>query len=114
MGITAKLRTSNGTAAVHSGMTNGKVPDGPGNDIVSGTHVEGHAVRRMKREGVSKGTLTLPPGKRTCHHCKKLIPIQLGPGRTLQVLTSNGKINCTLVGRLSKRESKKKKHRVSP
>jgi len=63
-----------------------KVPDGKGMNIVSGSHLEGHAVQMMKRMGAKHARLVLPPGKNTCHWCKRMVPMMLGDGCSLDVV----------------------------
>lgn len=65
---------------------NGKVADGRGMDIVSGTHLEGRAIQLMKRHGAGHARLVLPPDKDTCHWCKRMVPKMLKPGQTLTIV----------------------------
>lgn len=75
------------TYKVESGFgRNGKVVDGPGMDIVSGSHLEGKAVQLMNRLSADHCRLMLPPSKNTCHWCKRMVPKMLKDGQSIAIV----------------------------
>jgi hypothetical protein len=58
-----------------------------GFDIVTRTHVEGHAAASMWQNGLQKGVLIInnPP----CSNCNKLLPKMLPPNLSLRVIAPN-------------------------
>jgi hypothetical protein len=61
----------------------------PGFDIVTRTHVEGHAAALMRTEGAASGTLHIN-NPVICPSCSKLLPDMLPPGSRLTVVLPNG------------------------
>jgi hypothetical protein len=63
-------------------------PGSAGFDIVTRTHVEGHASALMQQNRWTSGTLYVnnPP----CSSCTKLLPRMLAPSSTLRVIGPNG------------------------
>jgi hypothetical protein len=83
------LRTSAGDFPLESGWdgpAGANVPKGArGFDIVTRTHVEGHAAALMRQQGVSQGTLYINNPK-VCSPCNRLLPRMLPPGAQLTVV----------------------------
>jgi RHS repeat-associated protein len=69
------------------------IPRGPGSgfDIVTTTHVEGHAAALMRQQGLQEGTLFLN-NPVICAPCANLLPRMLPPGSTLNVVLPNGAV----------------------
>jgi hypothetical protein len=71
------------------------VPDlalgSPGFDIVTRTHVEGHAAALMQQQGITQGTLYIN-NPAVCTSCSALLPRMLAPGSTLNVVLPNGTV----------------------
>lgn len=59
-----------------------------GFDIVTRTHVEGHAVAAMKAAGATEATLVI--NNVPCGPCTKLLPRMLDPGQRLRIIGPNG------------------------
>ncbi|MBX3405075.1 MAG: hypothetical protein KF699_16830 [Phycisphaeraceae bacterium] len=89
MGI---LRTPAGDFALASGWRGpaGMMPSGSrGFDIVTRTHVEGHAAAQMHRQGINEGTLYIN-NPSICPSCSRNLPYMLGPGKCMRVVTPGG------------------------
>lgn len=92
------LRTASVDLPLQSGRTGPalSVPQGTsGFDIVTRTHVEGHAAAAMRAEGVSEATLYIN-NPNICPSCSTLLPRMLPPGSQLTVVTPSG--STTFVG----------------
>ncbi len=66
-----------------------QMPQGsPGFDLITRTHVEGHASALMRLKGWVDGILTInnPP----CKSCSKLLPRMLPPNSSLRIIGPNG------------------------
>jgi hypothetical protein len=62
------------------------MPDGSsGFDLITKSHVEGHAAALMRQEGISEGTLYINNPK-ICGSCTRWLPRMLPPGATLNVV----------------------------
>jgi hypothetical protein len=61
----------------------------PGFDIVTRTHVEGHAAAAMQQLGLKDATVVIN-NPQICSSCTELLPRMLEPGSHLTVVTSNG------------------------
>lgn len=73
-----------------------KMPEGArGFDIVTRTHVEGHAAATMRNNKISKATLYIN-NPDICRSCTKLLPRMLPAGTELTVVTPKG--STTFVG----------------
>jgi hypothetical protein len=86
------LRTSVGDFEIASGWQGlgARMPRGSaGFDIVSKSHVEGHAAAIMQRQGISEGILYIN-NPVICGPCTKNLPYMLGPGRSLDVVPLGG------------------------
>ena len=87
------LRTGQGDTPLVSGWDGGPAPSmpkgSPGFDIVTRTHVEGHAAALMRQTGVSDATLYIN-NPEICSSCSKLLPSMLGAGRSLNVVLPDG------------------------
>jgi len=57
----------------------------PGFDIVTRSHVEGHAAALMYKQGITEGTLFIN-NPEICTSCGRNLPYMLGPGKTLSVV----------------------------
>jgi hypothetical protein len=93
-GKTSGIFVSPNGAAIplHSGY------DGPGADMEEGSfdlltmsHVEGHAAALMREEGLTEGTLYMNNPK-ICDNCMRLLPTMLPPRATLDVVLPNGTV----------------------
>ena len=92
------LRTASGDLPLQSGWTGpaSSIPRGTsGFDVVTRTHVEGHAAAAMRTGGVSKATLYIN-NPSICPSCSNLLPRMLPPGSRLTVVTPSG--STTFVG----------------
>jgi hypothetical protein len=92
------LRTKAGDIPLQSGWTGpaASVPRGTaGFDIVTRTHVEGHAVALMRQTSVGEATLYIN-NPAICPSCSILLPRMLPPGSRLTVVTPSG--STTFVG----------------
>jgi RHS repeat-associated protein len=90
---TTGILTSGGGAVVTIGSgRNGfaqQIPQGtPGFDIVTRTHVEGHAIAYMIQN--KEKTAIIIINNTPCSSCDKLIPVMLPPGATLLIKSTNG------------------------
>jgi len=66
------------------------VPRGTsGFDIVTRTHVEGHAAAIMRQQGLREGTVFINNPK-ICVSCEKLLPKMLPSGSKLRVMLPDG------------------------
>jgi len=86
------LRTAAGDTELLSGWEGpaSSMPRGSaGFDIVTRTHVEGHAAALMGQQGVGEGTLFIN-NPSICTSCTKLLPSMLPPGVNLKVVLPNG------------------------
>ena len=86
------LSTARGNTALLSGWagpSSAMAPGSPGFDIVTRTHVEGHAAALMRQLGVAAGTLHIN-NTTICTSCTRLLPRMLAPGSTLNVVLPNG------------------------
>jgi hypothetical protein len=95
------LRTSSGNISLESGWAGpaSSVPRGTsGFDIVTRTHVEGHAAAAMRQGGITEGTLHINNPK-ICNPCTTLLPRMLPPGSKLTVVTPSGSTTFVGVGR---------------
>ena len=86
------LRTANGDIPLQSGW-NGPaqaIPKGTsGFDIVTRTHVEGHAAALMRQQGITDSTLNIN-NPAICVSCTKLLPRMLPIDSTLVVVLPDG------------------------
>lgn len=73
------------------GMSKGS----PGQNIVTRTHVEGHAAAHMRQAGIDKATLNF--NNTMCPSCVKNIESALPPGARLNVVEGDGTVR-TFVG----------------
>lgn len=92
------LRTAEGDLPLKSGWTGpaASVPRGTsGFDIVTRTHVEGHAAAAMRQGSISEATVYIN-NPVICSSCSNLLPRMLPPGAKLTVVTPNGAV--TFVG----------------
>jgi hypothetical protein len=62
----------------------------PGFDIVTLTHVEGHAAATMRYLGINQATLYINNPK-ICSSCFELLPKMLPPNATLEVVLPSGR-----------------------
>jgi RHS repeat-associated protein len=88
------LRTSAGDTVLQSGWSgpaSSMSPGSAGFDIVTRTHVEGHAAALMQQQGVTEGTLYLN-NPVICSSCTRLLPRMLAPGSNLNIVLPNGTI----------------------
>lgn len=86
---TGVLRTASGDTPLQSGWTGpaSGVPRGTsGFDIVTRTHVEGHAVAAMRQGGITEATLYINCPN-ICASCVNLLPRMLPTGSRLTVVT---------------------------
>jgi RHS repeat-associated protein len=86
------LRTPKGNFDLSSGWSGpaASMPKGSsGFDIVTRTHVEGHAAAFMQKQGIQEGTLYIN-NPVICPSCDRNLPYMLGPGRTMQVVPRSG------------------------
>ena len=91
------LRTGAGDQPLESGWSGPaqSVPKGTsGFDIVTRTHVEGHAAASMRASGASEATLYIN-NPEICSSCGKLLPKMLPPGARLTVVTPTGSTTFT-------------------
>jgi hypothetical protein len=91
------------TSGIFRSPTGAAVPlqseyDGPGADMEEGSfdlitmsHVEGHAAALMRQEGLTEGTLYINNPK-ICDSCMRLLPTMLPPGSTLNVVLPDGTV----------------------
>jgi hypothetical protein len=87
------LRTSIGDVPLSSGWAgpSSAIPRGsPGFDIVSKSHVEGHAAALMRQEGIKEATLFI--NNAPCRSCVPNLPRMLPSGATLNVVLPDGSI----------------------
>ncbi|WP_429030798.1 DddA-like double-stranded DNA deaminase toxin [Bradyrhizobium sp. I1.14.4] len=92
-------RNSAGDLSLESGWAGpaADIPRGTsGFDIVTRTHVEGHAAAVMQEQGLSEGTLFIN-NPTVCSSCTNLLPRMFPPGAQLNVVTPNG--STVFVGR---------------
>lgn len=88
------MRSSAGEAPLQSGWAGPaqSVPKGtPGFDIVTRTHVEGHAAAVMRQEALDAATLFIN-NPEVCVSCAKLLPRMLPSNSTLRVVLPNGEV----------------------
>jgi len=86
------LNTPKGPMLLKSGVEGPakSMPKGsPGFDIVTRTHVEGHAAAAMQQLGLKDATVIIN-NPQICSSCSALLPRMLEPGSHLTVVTSNG------------------------
>jgi RHS repeat-associated protein len=86
------LNTPKGPMLLKSGVEGPakSMPKGsPGFDIVTRTHVEGHAAAAMQQLGLKDATVVIN-NPQICSSCTELLPRMLEPGSHLTVVTSNG------------------------
>jgi hypothetical protein len=86
------LMTENGVTPLRSGIegpARGIPKGGAGFNIVTRTHVEGHAAAAMRSQGVKSGTLYIN-NPEICVACTKLLPRMLPPGSQLKVVLPDG------------------------
>jgi RHS repeat-associated protein len=86
------LRTGDGDLPLQSGWAGpaSAMPKGtPGFDIVTRTHVEGHAAAAMRQSGATEGTLFIN-NPTVCSSCSSLLPRMLPTGSRLTVVTPSG------------------------
>ena len=86
------LTTEAGQIPLASGWAGpaGSMPKGsPGFDIVTRTHVEGHAAAIMRQQDISSATLHIN-NPQICASCMRLLPDMLPPNSTLNVVLPNG------------------------
>ena len=62
----------------------------PGQDIVTKTHVEGHAAALMRQTGANEATLYL--NNSPCGSCNENLPSALPPNSTLRVVAPDGRV----------------------
>jgi RHS repeat-associated protein len=68
-----------------------QIPRGtPGFDIVTRTHVEGHAAAQMRLDGVESAELFINNVEGPCSSCDKLLPTMLPSGAELRVVWPGG------------------------
>lgn len=87
------LRTSIGDVPLSSGWAgpSSAIPRGsPGFDIVSKSHVEGHAAALMRQEGIKEATLFI--NNTPCRSCVPNLPRMLPSGATLNVVLPDGSV----------------------
>ena len=86
------LRTPDGDIPLQSGW-NGPaqaIPRGTsGFDIVTRTHVEGHAAALMRQQGITDATLNIN-NPAICVSCTRLLPRMLPPDSTMIVVLPDG------------------------
>jgi Double-stranded DNA deaminase toxin A len=83
-----------GDVSLRSGVAGpaSAVPKGSGGfDIVTRTHVEGHAAALMQQQGITEATLHIN-NPAVCPPCSKLLPRMLAPGSSLNVVLPNGEV----------------------
>jgi len=89
------LRTSDTELTFRSGWAGGPAPSMPegasGYDIVTRTHVEGHAAAWMTQNGVTDATLYINNPEGVCSICTNLLPRMLPAGSNLTVVTPVGR-----------------------
>jgi hypothetical protein len=85
--VTADIQLVSGTGGPASLMP----PGARGFDLVTRTHVEGHAVALMWQHRTQQGTLYIN-NPAICPQCAKKLPSMLPPGATLNVVLPNGSI----------------------
>jgi RHS repeat-associated protein len=88
---TGLLRTAAGETPLVSGVAGpaASMPRGaPGFDIVTRTHVEGHAAATMHQTGARAGTLVI--SKAPCASCSRLLPRMLPSGSQLRIVSVQG------------------------
>ncbi|MDC3957500.1 DddA-like double-stranded DNA deaminase toxin [Polyangium jinanense] len=86
--------TENGSAALSSGIegpARGLPKGSPGFDIVTRTHVEGHAAAAMRSNGINSGTLYIN-NPRICTSCMQNLPRMLPTGSRLKVVLPDGSV----------------------
>ena len=86
--VTGVLRSGEGDTPLVSGIPGpgSMVPRGTaGFDIVTRTHVEGHAAAAMRQAGVRDATLLI--SKKPCSACERLLPRMLPNGSRLRVVS---------------------------
>ncbi len=86
------LRTANGDFELQSGYDGpaASIPKGTrGFDLITKSHVEGHASAIMRQQGISEGTLEIN-NPEICSSCMRLLPRMLPPGATLTVKPGEG------------------------
>jgi len=88
------LRTASGDAELLSGWEGpaSSMPKGsPGFDIITRTHVEGHAAALMRQQGAMDGRLFIN-NPVICSNCSKLLPSMLPSGVSLRVVLPDGSV----------------------
>jgi hypothetical protein len=93
------LRTPTGDVSLQSGWQGpaSSIPRGTsGFDIVTRTHVEGHAAAVMQQQGLVEATVYIN-NLQICPSCSSLLPRMLPPGSSLTVVLPNG-TSVTFVG----------------
>ncbi len=86
------LRTPTGDLPLQSGWQGpaSSIPRGTsGLDIVTRTHVEGHAAAVMRQQGLTEATVYIN-NPQICTSCSKLLPRMLPPGSRLTVVLPDG------------------------
>ena len=86
------LRTPTGEVPLQSGWQGpaSSIPRGTsGFDIVTRTHVEGHAAAAMRQQGLSEATVYIN-NPQICPSCSRLLPRMLPPGSRLTVVLPDG------------------------
>jgi len=86
------LRTPTGDVPLQSGWQGpaSSIPRGTsGFDIVTRTHVEGHAAAVMRQQGLTEATVHIN-NPQICTSCSKLLPRMLPPGSRLTVVLPDG------------------------
>jgi hypothetical protein len=66
-------------------------PESSGFDLITKSHVEGHAAAIMRDQELMQGTLYIN-NPDICDTCTKLLPKMLPPGATLDVVLPSGKV----------------------
>jgi RHS repeat-associated protein len=92
-GTAGILRTAAGDIPLQSGWAGPalSVPKGTsGFDIITRTHVEGHAAAIMRQSGISEATLYIN-NPTICVSCTNLLPRMLPTGSRLDVITPSGR-----------------------